>query len=30
MQNNKPSLDPFQIVYHYKKNDETDSTKLKD
>ena len=30
IQNNKPSLDPFQIVYHYKKNDESNSTELKD
>ena len=30
IQNNKPSLDPFQIVYHYKKNDEINPTELKD
>lgn len=29
MQNNKPSLDPFHIVYHYKASEESESTETK-
>lgn len=30
LQNNKPSLDPFQIVYHYKESDESKPTETKE